>query len=326
MKKILIFLTVILAVLLAIPLSISYFTGAIKTDVPVHVPGAGSGEVSEKTMKLLNTQSGEIKELSIEEYIADIMAAEIPAAYGEEALKAQAVATRSLLIYRLPVSAKKEGHGGADFCDNFDCCKAFKTDEEKKAAWGENYEKNSEKIADAVAKTKTEIMTFGGEAVSSLYFPFSAGKTETCADILGENLPYLISVDSNWDKRNPEYKSTVKINKADFFEKMKSAGETYTELPPDQAVGEISKTTVGGVKKITICNVDFDGMTAMRFFGLMGLNFELDYIEPNFIFTVYGAGHGVGMSQYGAEEMFKDGKTYREILSHYYTGVSFEKY
>ena len=272
---------------------------------------------SEYSIKLLC--GDEVIELSAFDYIVGVVAAEVPVAFQPEALKAQAVAARTYLQHSLSEAPK---HDNADICSSPDCCQAYKSCDELKEKWGKNYDKFIEIIKTAVEETDGEYLSFEGEPAMAVFHSSSNGQTEDSSAIWGD-YPYLVSVSSpETEKDVPNYISTLTMRDIDFR-------DTILYLKPETDMtadaGEwIEKTDIdrsGRVACMTIGGVEFTGRELRELFSLRSTAFEIKHENGEFIFTVTGYGHGVGMSQYGANVMAKGGADYKEILSHYYPGA-----
>lgn len=271
---------------------------------------------SERSIRLLTGEA--VSELSVFEYLTGVVAAEMPVSFEPEALKAQAVAARSYL-QRAIASPK---HDGADICSSSACCQAYLSPEELKAGWGDSYDEYLEKISAAVSATDGEYLSYDGQPALTAFHSSSDGATEDAAAIWSE-VPYLKSVSSpETEESVPELTSRVESSELDFR-------DTILYLKPEADmtgaasdwVGEISRSASGRVADITIGGVSFTGSELRTLFSLRSTDFELEYTDGKFVFTVHGYGHGVGMSQYGANTMAESGADYCDILSHYYPGT-----
>ncbi len=272
-------------------------------------------EKTSYTVSVFDKTRGEITEYDLEEYLVGVVSAEMPASYETEALKAQAVAARSYILSR--EGYKNPDHQGADVCTDPSHCKAYLSEAEADKKWGKDWSKKYlGKIKEAVNATKGEYIAYGGEAAVACFSAASSGKTEDAEDVWGTETPYLKSVESPGDLTYKDFTATVSVPIEEFREKL---GVTSS------AVGEASYTKGGSVKTINIGDKSFLGTDLRSLFNLNSANFELKVDEKNAVFTSKGKGHGVGMSQYGANQMALNGKNYTEILLHYYSNVTIEK-
>ena len=249
---------------------------------------------------------------ALEEYVAGVVAAEMPAAFPVEALKAQAVAARTYQI-------QQQKAAGSDRI-LYDVGQAYCDAAEQKEKWGENYAVYAEKIRHAVQETAGEIMVYDGEPILAAFHAQSSGRTESAENIWSSALPYLKSVDSAGDRNAPNYKTTIELPAKKVLSVL--CGEK------EDAAAEISilrRTDAGTVAEVRIGEVLLSGREVRERLGLRSANFTVQRKGETFLFTTYGYGHGAGMSQYGAAFLAEEGKTYREILKHYYTGIAFRK-
>ena len=257
------------------------------------------------TFRICDMQTDTVSVLTADEYIFGVVAAEMPALYEPEALKAQAVAAYTLACRRR--------------ADNKD--KSYDLTAEKR--WGDKAEEYSKKIKDAVADAKNLIVTYEGEPITAVYHAISSGKTEDSRDIWGGSLSYLKPVASPGDKLSPDYISEVKVSAEELQKKL--GDECKLSGEPAAYFGEPKRTDSGSVLTVPVCGTDINGAKIRSIFDLRSLNFSVKYADGSFTFTVRGYGHGVGMSQYGANYMAKQGSDFKEILTYYYTGCKVEK-
>lgn len=262
----------------------------------------------------------ETQEISVRDYLIGVVAAEMPASFEEEALKAQAVAARSYLQRALEKGSR---HENADICGDSDCCQAYKSEKELREAWGDKYEGYIKKIEKAVSDTDGEYLSFEGEPAMAAFHSSSSGTTENSGE-LWNGLPYLVSVDTpETEKDVPNFISTLELREIDFRDTILYAKpEADMTGDADNWVGELTRDEAGRIGSIVIGGESFSGSELRSLFSLRSTDFSLAHEGGIFTFTVKGYGHGVGMSQYGANVMAKNGADYREILSHYYPGTS----
>lgn len=266
----------------------------------------------EEKVKILSTSSKAITEMPLKEYLIDCVAGEIGASYEKEAIKAQAVACHTLLLYKK--THKTEDLGSADISDTN---QKLLTEKEQKEKWGESYTQNRSKIEECVNEVINKVLCFENEPIMAVYFSTSNGKTENAENVWNKALPYLISVDSPYDKLSGSYKSTVTVSEENF-KKILTENGARCEGSHEALIGKKVQNTSGTVKEITLGGKSFKGTEVRSMFSLKSATFDIAYKDGNFIFTVLGYGHSVGMSQVGANAMAKNGNTYQEILSHYY--------
>lgn len=260
----------------------------------------------------------EIKELSAEEYVCGVVAAEMPALYEEEALKAQAVAAYTYAARKRAAAQNAE----YDITDDNTTDQSFIDEAEQREKWGEDYEKYSKKILSAVKAVVGQTVKYDGEPCLTVYHAISAGKTESAVNVWGSDYPYLQSVESVGDMLSSDYKSEAVFTADNLCELL--SGEITPEGDPSGWVSETKRTSVGTVISVTLCNTEISGGKLREKLSLRSSNFDVEYKDDGFHFTVRGYGHGVGLSQYGANCMAQQGSTYREILLWYYPDTVLE--
>ncbi len=270
-----------------------------------------------ETIRVFIHETGEIKEMTVEDYLFSVVAAEMPALYETEALKAQTVAAYT---YAMCKAARSEEE--YDITDDSSIDQAFISREEALAKWGEDAPVYEEKIRSAVKSVLYETITYDGQLILAAYHAISSGKTENAADTWGGNYAYLTSVDSSGDKLSPNYLSTAEFTADELKEKLSE----YVVLSGDGSgwIGDISRTDTGTVLTAVIGGKSISGGNIRKALSLRSANFDIERKDGKFIFTVRGYGHGIGMSQYGAHYMAMQGKNYKEILLHYYPGCKVE--
>ncbi len=259
------------------------------------------------------------------EYVCGSVAAEMPLMYHEEALKAQAIAcyTNSL---RLKNSKNKSGLNGADISDNPATHQGYLTREERKKKWGDDYQKYESKLETIVKAVEGEYLTYDGEYCLCAFSAICTGTTESAENVWGEKIPYLASVKSSGDTLSPQYSSTNTFTKSQFVSIMKDLGVSInSKTNLEDIIGKSKTSKAGTVLKIEINKKSLTGEQMRSAFSLRSSAFKITATENEVIFKVSGYGHGVGMSQYGADYMARQGSTYDEILKHYYKGVNLEK-
>ncbi len=270
-----------------------------------------------------------VEKMDFSAYLCGVVAAEMPASFHEEALRAQAVAARSYTLLRREEYLRDgipAAHKGAYTCTDPNHCKAWISEEELRARWGADYEANMAKIQASVHDTASTIMTYNGALVNAVFHSTSAGQTENARDVWGGDVPYLVSVASYGDELSPRYSSKLTLSAAEYKSKLK---EGYPEAHFDEAdtlIGEILRSQAGGIKEITTGGITLTGNQFRELFGLRSTNVQFTQSSTAITMDVTGNGHGVGMSQYGANYLASQGKTYEEILKTYYSGVTVEPF
>lgn len=333
-QKVFLFVPVFLVVFL-IPLTaglISGITNSAAMPLMIKSETDSNGRtavLSSRKIRVYDCKTDSVAEHDFEEYMVGVLAGEMPASYESEALKAQAVAGRSYILDRME-NYRKNGappeHKGADICNDSTHCKAWLSVDDACEKWGENWaERYLPKLQTAVSETRGEYMVYEGQTVKAFFYSASSGRTETAHDVWGgSDYPYLQSVESVGDTTAPDFESTVTISKTDFAQKLQSKNNAVAISEPlSSMIGTVTRTAGGSVADVVLGGQSFKGTEIRALFGLRSANFTIDAQDDDIVFHVKGYGHGVGMSQYGANYMAKQGKTYREILQHYYTGVDF---
>ena len=274
------------------------------------------------TIKLLHADTGEIEELPLDTYLLGVVSAEMPANFEQEALNAQALVARTYTIYSIVHSGSK--HGDADICDDSGCCQAWISKEDRMARWDETERENNwRKIEIAVNTTAGKIITYNGEVIDAFFHSNSGGTTEAPVNVWGgTNYPYLQSVETAGEDAYSQYSSEVVLTKEEFQNKILAKHSDFTiDYSQTDCIQILEYTESGRIKTIKIGNLNLSGVEVRTLLGLRSANFEVSIDGDNIKFAVKGYGHGVGMSQTGADSMAKQGSNYEEIVKHFYTGV-----
>ena len=270
--------------------------------------------VKNKNIRVLRNSTNKIEVIPLEEYIVGVLAGEMPLSFDEEALKAQAVASRSYALKKM-IYNKNNKYDVVDTVSN----QVYLDNDELKKSWKDNYEKNISKLKNIVNKTKGEFVTYNGEVIDAFFFSTSTGITENSENVFGKALPYLKSVVSTWDEISPMYRVVNEYDIKDFYNKLSL---NYSDNF-DIKYTNISYT--GKVSELKINNVDISAKKVVETFKLKSYYFKIVKNNNKIIITTSGYGHGVGMSQYGANAMAKKGYNYKEILKYYYKDVEITK-
>lgn len=261
-----------------------------------------------------------IIQMNEEEYLVGVVAAEMPALYHEEALKAQAVAARTYLERKKSVSGCNR-HAQADICTSSGHCQAYRDLENRRQWWGEKFESYEQKIRNAVKETKGEVLLYEGKLINAMYHSSSYGSTEDCVSVYGNQMDYLVSVTTPEDKENVsvEFKISRSALAKKLLEQFPDSGVSQNNL--DKTLKLNGVTSSGRVESVIVGNCE---ISASRFRGIVGLrstDFSMQIQKEQVVFTAKGHGHGLGMSQAGANILAKQGMNYCQILLHYYKGV-----
>ena len=275
-------------------------------------------EVSAAPTQIRLLRGEETLALDMQDYLFGVLAAEMPASFAPDALKAQAVAARTYALY----CAAAGKHDRADVCADYRCCQAWLDEAALRESWGETYEDKRQKLRRAVDETAGEYLSYEGQPVFAAFHASSAGATEDCGRVWSPR-PYLISVSSPESAETVHgYVTELLCAPLDFRDVLLSAyPEADFSGPEESWIGPIQLDESGRVASAVLGGVEIPGTKLRSLFSLRSTAFTLDYSEGRFLFTVTGHGHGVGMSQYGAKVMAEEGADYREILAHYYPGT-----
>lgn len=268
----------------------------------------------EETIKV-KTKEEKIEELKIEDYLVGVLAAEMPASFEVEALKAQAVASRSYAMYKILHNESEDYDILTDVTNQ-----SYITKEEMQEKWGNNYSFYLNKITNAVNDTKDEVLYYNNEIIEAFYFAMSNGATEDAKSVFQEDLPYIKATTSSWDNETlNNFKVTTTFTQDKFCETLK-INECKTIN-----IDNINYSASHRINSLEINNKQFKGTEIRSLLNLRSTDFEIDIGEGEVNITTKGYGHGVGMSQYGANGMAKEGANYKEILMHYYNDVTMNK-
>ena len=254
--------------------------------------------------------------MNLEEYVLCVVLGEVPATFDMEALKAQAVVART---YTLKAVLENTRHNGA-VCTKSGCCQAYQSPDAYLNRGGT--EEGLSRVKQAVVDTEGEVLHYNGELITATYFSCSGGYTEDAVAVWGYDVPYLQAVESPGEEGTAAYEKQV-IYSLDEFEKLLAVRLMGS---PKDWFGAVKYTDGGGVATMQIGGVTYRGTTLRKLLNLRSTNFTIHVREDLIIISTKGYGHRVGMSQYGAEAMAMNGATYKDILTHYYTGAKLAQF
>ena len=262
-----------------------------------------------------------VEKMNVSQYLKEVTAAEMPADFHIEALKAQAVAARTYLRYKIKKGNYPPEHKGAPICTDYHHCKAWLSEKERKNAWqADKRAQYWDKISKAVDETEGKIMMYDGEPINAVFHSTSSGMTENAKDVWGGDVAYLVSVDSRGDELSPKFSSEFSCSADEYkkriFEKIPSADDKC------EPFSDIQRSTAGGIIQMKVYGVQIKGTEFRSIFDLCSTNVQINSDGSEIKMTVKGNGHGVGMSQYGADYFAREGMTYKDILEKYYTGAT----
>lgn len=269
-------------------------------------------------IRIFESESKKMYDVDIEDYLINVVLSEMPPSFHIDALKAQAISARTYALRK--INKNDIVHNGADLCDNPDHCQAMLSIDKLKEKYKDDFSKYYDKVKKAVQETKGEVLKFNGELAVSVFHSCSDGYTENAKDVWGGDYEYLVSVSSEGDYDNKNYISYLEINKDEFIKKIEAHIGSKVDLNKT-LISDISKTNGGNVATLKICGETLKGTDIRNIFKLKSSSFKISVDNNQMIFEVYGYGHGVGMSQYGANFMAKNNFKYKDILYHYYPGT-----
>lgn len=281
-------------------------------------------DTSPATIKVLRTGSGKIVEKEIFEYVKGAVAAEMPPTYEKEALKAQAVACYTYALW-LKENSESFDVRGADVSDSPIYHQGFLDDDELRDKWGEKFEEYMTAISEAVSAVIGEYLEYNGEPIMACYHSISTGKTESAENAWGTDVPYLQSVRADGDILSPDIDSSITLSDEQFREAAQALEGAELSENSKEWVKKPDATDSGYVTKISIGSKEFSGSDVRSAFSLKSPAFTIKKTEKGFLFSVKGYGHLVGMSQYSADYMARQGSDYKDILLHFYKGATLKK-
>ena len=315
----------------ALVLTVLLFGGAYLAAGGERVPETREGDAQEQSAQgqrdsavLLTVQDGEtVESMALDQYLRGVVRGEMPASFELEALKAQAAAERTYVYYQL-AAGRKEAHPDADVCTDPGCCSAWLSEEAAREKWGEDFDGWESRIEEAVAATDGQTALYDGQPILAVFHSSSAGKTAEAGDVWSGDVPYLRSVDSpEGEETVPNYYSAAEFTAAEAKTLLAQAHPELTfSGGPDKWFGAAERDDSGRVSTVEVCGAPLRGVEVRRIFSLRSACFTIDAAAEKVTFRVTGYGHGVGMSQYGANELARQGKTWQEILTWYYAGIT----
>lgn len=277
-------------------------------------------KVKYKDITLLHTSTGEVETIALDDYLVNVVSAEMPVDYEEEALKAQATVARTYTLYQIENSNK---HPEADICDDSNCCQAWITKEKRYEAWKENQDEKWEKIRKAVYSTAGDIITYQGKPIDAFFHSNSGGTTEIPVNVWGgNNFPYLQVVETSGEDEYSQFYSEKEYTYGELEEKMRQIYSDFQiNWEEENAISILEYTESSRIRTLKVGNKNISGVEARKIFELRSTNFTIEKADGKVKFSVLGYGHGVGMSQTGSNTLAKQGKTYKEIIEHFYKDI-----
>ena len=297
-------------------------TGSLPLDRTVVSPPAQTAADEQVSVRVA-LGDGEILTLPLDKYLWRVVAAEMPASFEPQALRAQAAAARTYTLSKMGRTV--ENHPDADVCTDITCCQAYIDPESAAANWGGQAEAYTEKITAAVSDTDGMVIRYNGQLIQALFHSSSAGQTVDAVEVWGNDVPYLVSVESPEGEEVPNWHSTAVFTPEEF------SALFLAEYPGADLSGDPSgwftnpvRDDAGVVETMDVGGVTVRGTALRSLLNLRSACFFVTAGADGITFSVTGYGHGVGMSQYGANALAREGKSWEEILQWYYTGVTIE--
>lgn len=322
MKKSFIIILIVILFIFLIPL---IFTNkrvvdtSTNNNIDLEVVDFNYSEYSE--IKLLHKDTDEVEKVKLDDYIACVVSAEMPVSYELEALKAQAIVARTYTIYKITTSKK---HDNADICDKSTCCQAWISKENRLKRWKESDAQNNwNKIIRAVNETAGKIVTYNNKPINAFFHANSGGKTEIPFYVWGgSGYPYLQVVETSGEDAYSQYSSEAEFTKEELERKIREKHSDFEiDLEENDCIEIKERDSSNRVVTVKIGNLNLAGVETRTLLGLRSANFTVDISNNKVNFKVIGYGHGVGMSQTGADALAKQGKNCEEIIKHFYSGV-----
>lgn len=335
MKESIIAAAIFIFLLLFIPFAFTGTAKSVHTAVPVHASSSeASGESAAEEgggvtvagaesgagqFRIRSVSTGREEDVAAFDFICGVVAGEMPVEYEPEALKAQAVAAFSYCAY-----LREHPTGDGSIVTGLHV--AYLPRAQAQTLWGSQFDANWAKIVSAVEAVRGYALFYGGDVALACYSDMSSGTTESSADVWNQALPYLVEVPSPGDKLEKDYLSRVTVKSADFARTAEALPGAKLQKDPRAWLRVTKRSAAGGVLEAALGGKAVTGAQVRSWFGLRSANFSLSYKKGVFTFTVRGYGHGVGMSQCGAEYLAKQGKSWRQILAWYYRGAAVGEY
>ena len=312
-------LTLLIPAILVLPFGDGKVSGKLGEDLTGKAPNTEGGGTSTADaavdVAVYRSTIGQIDNIPLEDYLVGVVAAEMPVEFKEEALKAQALTARTYIVRKLLSKDKIGVPEGAQVTDT-QIHQVYLSKEQMRNNWGMEFESNYAKILAAVRATSGQILTYDGQAIDASFFSTSNGYTENSEDYWSNEMPYLRSVSSPWDKNSPKFNSVKEVSVKQFESAL------GVKVGASGTIGKIVERTAGKrVAKVDFNGKVLSGKDIRDKLDLRSSDFDWQRKGDSIVITTRGYGHGVGMSQYGANGMAAEGKDYQEIVKHYYQGV-----
>lgn len=278
------------------------------------------------TIRVYMHEQNKIVEMNLEEYVKGVVAAEMPAEFEPDALKAQAVAARTYAVKNMTLfgGSGLSGNPGADVSSDYKTSQAWLNAAALKQRWGqEKYDYYWQKVSQAVDGTRGIIATYQGEPINAVFHSTSGDRTASAKEVWGFDYPYLQSVPCKWDQKSPRYADSKEITLSELEQRLGSDAGVVSAVQNGSASAAqvLERTESGRVDKVRIGSKTFSGQEVRDKLELRSTNFNVEIGSDKMVFKTQGNGHGVGLCQYGANGMAKEGRDFRQILTYYYVGA-----
>ncbi len=287
------------------------------------VSAVSSTQENDGYISVMKSENGKVETVSEREYIIGSLAAEMDFSYHDEALKAQAVACYTYAVYTKNKGVE-EDLNGADISDDSGIHQGYINAEERAKKWGVNFEKYEKKAGEIVDSIEGKMMFYDGKPILAVYHDLNNGRTLDAETVWKEKIPYLVGKESPGDKLSPDYSKEVEFTYDDFRSRLEKIDGVVFNTEKENWIGKSEKTENGYVKNVEICNEKISSEDFCTALELRSRCFTLKSDENGIKINVTGNGHMVGMSQYGADYMARQGADYVEILKYYYTNVEIQ--
>lgn len=292
------------------------------TDTSLQTAGSTVQTTGKTTVKVFKTENNSTVKVDMFEYLVGAVAGEMPATYCEEALKAQSVVCYTYVLWTMGKENNSEDYQITD-SSSLHQCYLDKSEQMKK--WGDDYEENRKIIENAVRSVYGEYLSYNNKPAMTVFHALSGGYTMSAENVWGNKVPYLIAVNAPGDELSSDFEETIQISTNEFRTLFEENSDTIFESDtPKDWTTLIEKTESGYINKLRVGTEIFTARDIKKILGFRGISFKGTLKDDIYIFKVYGKGHGVGMSQYSADYMARQGKTYKEILAHFYPGTEFK--
>jgi stage II sporulation protein D len=332
LRAIVFVVAILLIMILVIPATVVYLlpsTGGQILENPIpeeHASLQLPDKIPSINVSVYRTGSKQTESVPLEKYVRGVIASEMPAEFEIEALKAQALAARTYIVRRLVEKEFTDTPKGSEVTDT-ELHQVYLNEEELRQRWGYEYDRKITRINQAVNETLGQVLTYDGKPINATFFSTSNGFTENSEEYWGAELPYLRSVKSPWDSISPRYHEQLEVPFQDFQKKLKVQLNVPSSTGVSSEFSEIISRTAGNrVKEVKVGERIFTGKEIRELLGLSSSHFDWTINNGKVVIKTLGWGHGVGMSQWGANGMAMEGYKAEDIVKHYYQGIQIQDF